>query len=244
MTDNLKERIKLINGDSFKILPTLEDNSIDLIFTDPPYDNTEYMPGISDKQKEILASEFKRLLKETGSLALFSGYEDKWKWYNILTNEGFHFVREIIWVYPNPTGFRPIARKGLRKFIASHETILWFVKDKEKYYFNNEGLVEKDWIEHNCFAGITRLRGVEGIPTEKMSVTPKPLKLARIIVNRLSPPNGLILDPFMGFGTFAIPCIEQNKRFIGIEIQEDIYKIAEKRVFNFYPKNKLEDFVK
>jgi DNA modification methylase len=67
--------------------------------------------------------------------------------------------------------------------------------------------------------------------------------LARILINRLCPPNGLVLDPFMGFGSFAIPCIEQNKRFIGIEIKEDIYKVAEERVFNFYPKNKLGDFL-
>jgi DNA modification methylase len=240
MADDLKERIKLINGDSFKILPTLEDNSIDLILTDPPYDNTEYMPSLTDEQKEFMAKEFYRLLKPEGNLVVFCGIYDKWKWYNILTKIGFKFAREIIWVYPNPNKIR---FPNLKKFIMAHETALWFVKDEEKYYFNREGLMELDWFEHPAFSGFMRMHGVEKTPTEKMNVTPKPIKLARILVNRLSPPNGLVLDPFMGFGTFAIPCIEQNKRFIGIEIREDVYKIAEERVFNFYPKSKLEDFI-
>jgi DNA modification methylase len=241
MTDNLKERIKLINGDSFKILPTFENNSIDLILTDPPYDNTEYMPSLTDEQKEFMAKEFYRLLKPEGNLVVFCGLYDKFKWYNHLTKIGFKLVREIIWVYPNPN---KMMLPNLKKFIMAHETALWFIKDEEKYYFNKEGLMELDWFEHPAFAGIMRMRGAEKTPTEKMNVTPKPIKLARILVNRLSPPNGLILDPFMGFVTFAITCIEQNKRFIGIEIREDVFKVAEESIFNFYPKNKLEDFIK
>jgi len=240
MKDDLKERIKLINDDSFKILPTLEDNSVDLILTDPPYDDTEYMMSLADEQKEFMAREFYRLLKPEGNLAVFCGIYDKWKWYNYLTKVGFKFVREIIWVYSNPNKIR---FPNLKKFIPAHETVLWFVKDEEKYYFNREGLIELDWFEHPTFTGFMKIHGVEKIPKENVVVTPKPIKLARILVNRLSPPDGLVLDPFMGIGTFAIPCIEQNKRFIGIEIREDVYKVAEERIFNYYPKYKLEDFM-
>jgi DNA modification methylase len=142
--------IRLKNGDAFELIKEIPDKSIDLVFTDPPYDQTEYMAELPDNKKKEIGKEFYRVLKRTGNLAIFCGYIDKWKWYNILTNIGFKFVREIIWVYPNPSGFRPMARNGIRKFIASHETILWFVKSDD-YYFNSDGLVEPDWIEELGF---------------------------------------------------------------------------------------------
>jgi DNA methylase. len=69
------------------------------------------------------------------------------------------------------------------------------------------------------------------------------LRIARIIVKRLCPENGVVLDPFMGFGTFAIPCLEQGKNFIGFEIRPEIFEIAKKRIESFYPKDKIKDFI-
>ncbi|MEM5802629.1 MAG: DNA methyltransferase, partial [Candidatus Aenigmatarchaeota archaeon] len=126
-----ESKVWLICEDAFEQIKLIPSESIDLILTDPPYDNTAYMQSLSYEQRIFLAKEFKRVLKQTGNLALFCGYEDKWKWYNILTRAKLKFVREIIWVYNNPSGFRPMARKGIRKFIAAHETILWFVRGKE-----------------------------------------------------------------------------------------------------------------
>jgi DNA modification methylase len=230
------EKIKtatLINANCFDYLPTIEDNSIDLIFTDPPYDNVKYMEELTDKQKEILANEFYRILKPNGNLALFCGYVDKWKWYNILTKRGFKFIRELIWCYPNPSGMRPAVSHGLRKFIASHETILWCVKNEEEYYFNNDGLIEKDYFEYPAYCGILRVNEYEYTTSEKLGTTPKPLAIARIIVNRLCVPNGTILDPFAGLGTFGIAAIEQEKNYIGIEIKEEIFNAAVERLKKF-----------
>jgi|GEM_PF-1259267 DNA modification methylase len=237
-----ESNIWLICGDAFEQIKLIPSESIDLILTDPPYDNTVYMQGLSYEQKTFLAKEFKRVLKQSGNLALFCGYEDKWKWYNILTRNKLKFVREIIWVYNNPSGFRPMARKGIRKFIAAHETILWFVKSKE-YYFNNSGLVEKDWVEHPAFAGFMRLSGKEGLPTKKLNVTPKPLAIAKILVNRLSKENDFVLDPFAGYGTFAIAALMLKRNFVGLEIRPEIHKIAVKRIKKFQTM-KLSDFLK
>lgn len=236
--------INLLCGDAFEEIKKLKTNSIDLVLTDPPYDNTNYMEGLAGVQKRVIAEEFKRVLKPTGNIALFCGYEDKWKWYNIFSDLGFKFIREIIWVYKNPTGFMPMARIHLRKFIAAHETILWFVKS-EDYYFNSEGLIEKDWFEHPAYGGIMRLRGVEELPAEKLGVTPKPLKIAEILVKRLSKENDLVLDPFMGTGTFAVACLKLKRNFIGFEIRKDIYEVAKKRVEKFMNKRNsfLNDFV-
>jgi len=224
--------ILIKNGNAFELIKEIPDKSIDLILTDPPYDGTKYMKSLSENEKRTMALEFKRVLKDTGNIALFTGYNDKWKWYNILSEIGLKFIREIIWVYKNPSGFRVVPRGKLRKFIASHETILWFAKDEEKYYFNNDGLIELSWIEHNAFSGIIRLKGFENLPKEKMNVTPKPIKISDILVKRLCPKNGTILDPFMGFGTFGISSQKFGCNYIGFEIRKEIYEFAKKRLEN------------
>ncbi|MEM5829742.1 MAG: hypothetical protein QW040_03760 [Candidatus Aenigmatarchaeota archaeon] len=73
-----ESNVWLICGDAFEQIKLIPSESIDLILTDSPYDNTAYMQGLSHKEKIFLAKEFKRVLKQTGNLALFCGYEDKW----------------------------------------------------------------------------------------------------------------------------------------------------------------------
>jgi DNA modification methylase len=230
--------IDLRLGDAFKLIKEIPDNSIDLILTDPPYDGPNYMPSLTDNQKEEMAKEFYRVLKDSGNLALFCGFEDKWKWYNILTKIGFKFQRELIWCYTNPFkfGFKP------KKFIPAHETILWFSKTNN-YYFNKEGRLEKSYILHYAYIGIIRHRGLENLPKEKHDITPKPLKIAEILVNRLSKEGDLVLDPFAGYGTFAIASLKLKRNFIGFEIREEIFKIAKERIEKFRVKSLKDYFI-
>ena len=225
--------IRIECGDAFKLIKTIEDMSIDMILTDPPYDDESYMQRLTDMQKRQIAKEFWRVLKIDGNLVMFSGMPDHFKWYNILTETGFKFKRELIWVYKNPCKSKLRVTKQARMFIMGHESILWFVKT-DKYYFNNEGVVELSWFENPAFSGMRR--SAEGNPQEKLGVTPKPLKIARILIKRLCKPHGIVFDPFMGFGTFGIASMQLNRSFIGFEIRPEIYEIAKKRIQNF--KNK------
>ena len=189
--------IKLIHGNAYDLIKEIEDNSVDLILTDPPYDRQDYMKTLTGVQKEIMAKEFARVLKRTGNLVLFCGMYCKWKWYELLTKAGLKYVMELIWCYPNP----PTLRFQTRKFVPAYDSILWFAKSDD-YYFDNEIPIGLNWMVENCSAGI--LRGKEHTPEEHMGVTPKPLKIALRFVKRLCPKGGLVLDPFAGFATFAI----------------------------------------
>ena len=62
--------------------------------------------------------------------------------------------------------------------------------------------------------------------------TVKPLALMRYLCRLITPPNGLILDPFMGSGTTGVATLQEGFRFIGIEIEEEYCKIAEARMKN------------
>jgi site-specific DNA-methyltransferase (adenine-specific) len=68
--------------------------------------------------------------------------------------------------------------------------------------------------------------------TKKKNIHPtvKPVKLLRYLVRLITPPNGTVLDPFMGSGSTGIACVLENKSFYGIEIQEDYFQIAKARI--------------
>ncbi len=228
--------IKIYHGDAFKLIKNIKDKSIDLIFTDPPYKKATQvkLQKLTGEQMKIMAREFARVLKRTGNLALFCGMYDKWDWYRYLCNVGLKYKMELLWVYRNPSTIR----FQTRQFVPAHDTILWFVKSND-YYFNNEKYIELSWMEHSAFVGITR--GKEFVPSEKLNVTPKPLKIALTIVKRLCPPNGVVLDPFAGLGTFGIVCKLLGRNYIGFEINKEFYNLALNRLKK-YPKHTLKSF--
>ena len=60
--------------------------------------------------------------------------------------------------------------------------------------------------------------------------TQKPVTLMIWSINNCTAPGATVLDPFMGSGTTGVACVQTGRNFIGIEIDEDYYKIAEKRI--------------
>lgn len=220
--------IDLKLGDAFKLILNVKDLSIDLILTDPPYDAAEvYMERLTDMQKREMANHFRRVLKREGNLALFCGYVDQFKWYQLLTEVGLKYVRQLIWVYKNPSLGKMRTVRCARTFIMAHETILVFAKT-DQHYFDNSGVVELSWFECPAYSGLRK--SAEGNPEEKLGVTPKPLKIARVLVKRLCPPNGTVLDPFSGYGTFGVASAQLGRNFIGFEIRPEVYDIAWKRI--------------
>jgi DNA modification methylase len=71
--------------------------------------------------------------------------------------------------------------------------------------------------------------------------TVKPLALMRYLCRMITPPNGIVVDPFMGSGTTGCACAEEGFRFIGIEMEEDSFQIAERRIEHWYNKGKNND---
>ena len=71
--------------------------------------------------------------------------------------------------------------------------------------------------------------------------TVKPIKLMRYLVRLVTPPNGVVLDPFLGSGTTAIACLKLNRKFIGIEKEEEYVKIAKARIKPFLEQETLPE---
>lgn len=168
----------------------------------------------------------------------------RWGW--ILRND-------IIWHKPNAT---PSSAKD--RFTRDYELVFFFVKSHE-YYFETqyEPMIEKYRNRYNIPFGGTNHKSGQGafdyskpryikpdprgrikrsvwnIPTEthsSMHFAVFPEKLVDIIIKSSCPPNGIVLDPFMGSGSTGIVALKNTRKFIGIELNNDYIKIAEDRL--------------
>jgi len=115
---------------------------------------------------------------------------------------------------------------------------------KSERNFGCEGLEEKH-SPHGSYVGRdlsnpkVHLGGLQGGVARNNHPTVKPLALMEYLIKLVTPPQALVLDPFLGSGTTAIACQKLNRRWIGIEKEEDYIKIAKARLKPFMEQKKL-----
>lgn len=215
---------KLYNMDYIEGIKNIDDNSIDLILTDIPYNisktnNFETMKikrtGVHFGEWDINFNEdnlylLERLIKKGGSLLIFHSMEQFLLLKNIFKN--LTFKDRIIWEKTNP-----MPRNRNRRWISNTEIISWYVKDN-KWTFNRQNeKYESSILKY---------------PIEKKRYHPtqKNLKMIEYLLKIHSNENDIILDPFIGGGTTAIACINNNRNYIGFELNPEYYEIANKRI--------------
>ena len=244
---------KYILGDSLIELKKLKDQSVDMVFCDPPYNlqlsKTLYRPdatkvsGVNDDWDKFnnfqdydiytktWLSEIKRVLKPDGCLWVIGSYHNIYRIGYILQNLNFWILNDIIWRKTNPMpNF-----KGTR-FTNAHETLIWAANSKfSKYTFNyqtmkqlneNKQMRSDDWLINIC-SGRERLKDIKN---QKIHNTQKPEELLLRVVLSSTKPGDLVLDPFFGTGTTGVVCKKLGRKFIGIEKSATYLKEAKKRI--------------
>lgn len=248
-----KDEIKdlIINGDCIEELQKIPDKSIDLIFSDPPYNlqlkadlfrpDSSKVDAVNDYWDkfdsfkeyddftEKWLKECRRVLKDDGSIWVIGSYHNIFRVGNIMQNLGFWILNDIIWVKSNPMpNF-----KGTR-FNNAHETLIWATKnEKSKFTFNYKSAkssnedkqMRSDWLIPIC-SGNERIKE----NNQKAHSTQKPSALLRRIILTTSNKGDLILDPFLGSGTTASVAKSLGRHYIGIEKDKNYYKIAKNRI--------------
>ena len=259
-TKAIKERGFEVNiirqGDCIDLLKELPDNSIDLIFADPPYNlqlnGDLYRPNQTkvdavndtwdkfdsfedyDKFSTEWLTQCRRVLKTTGSIWVIGSYHNIFRIGTIIQNTGFWVMNDIIWVKTNPMpNF-----KGTR-FNNAHETLIWASKSKESRYtfhyhsmkvLNDDLQMRSDWLLPIC-QGEERIK-VNGI---KAHSTQKPEELLFRIILSTSNPGDIVLDPFSGSGTTAAVAKRLGRNYIGFEREEFYVNVAKERVEKITP---------
>lgn len=224
-------KYKIFNDDYKNICSKLKDSSIDLIVTDPPYPTTSRgSAGNSGGmlQKDInkkgqvfeynsvviseYSKEFYRLLKDGSHCYIMTNHINLIEMLNEFTAVGFYFTKSLIWDKGNKI-------MG-QYYMSQFEYILFFRKGRGKK-INNCGTADIISIPNK------KEKDENG---QNLHDTQKPSKLMKVLIENSSQPNEVVLDPFMGIGGAGIACVESNRNFIGIEIDETYYNIAKERI--------------
>ena len=241
-----EDNFKLLEGDSLLLLKKLEEESIDMIFADPPYflsgdgitcsggkmvsvNKGEWDNKISIKEKHDFNKkwirECKRVLKTNGTIWISGTMHNIYSIGMALEEEGFKIINNITWKKLNPP-----PNISCRCFVHSTETILWAKKDDKnaKYKFNYSEMREMNGGKQMKDVWETSLTK----PSEKKCgkhPTQKPMELLAKIILASTDEGDLILDPFNGSGTTGIVANKLNRKYIGIEKEKEYLDLTIKR---------------
>jgi site-specific DNA-methyltransferase (adenine-specific) len=245
----------IINNDCLEVLRSIPENSIDMIFADPPYmlsnngitcQNGKMVTVNKGKWDESNGfdedtffhnewiSACRRVLKPEGTIWISGTYHSIYQCGYLLQKNDFHILNDIAWFKPNAS-----PNLSCRFFTASHETLLWARKDKKaKHTFNYDAMKNGHFPEDALKKENTQMRSVWSILSPKGSEkehgkhpTQKPLELLKRIVLASTNENDTVLDPFCGSGTTGVACASLgNRSFIGIEIDKAYCELVKKRL--------------
>ena len=225
------ERNSLINGDCLQVMKDIDDNSVDLVCTDPPYritsrGNNGTSGGMMSNKMSMKGKVFEyndcnvrdwmpeifRVLKKGSHCYIMCNHINLIEYLNVATACGFHFIKSLIWDKQNKI-------MG-RAYMSQFEYILFFRKGDFKQV-NDCGISDIISIRNN------KPKDKNG---KNLHDTPKPVSLMELLISQSTNKGDLVLEPFMGIGSTCIAAKATNRDYIGIELDENYYKIAVKMV--------------
>ncbi len=237
---------KIYLGDCLKIMKKFPDESIDLVFADPPFnigikydnynDNLPYEEYYDWSKKWI--NECYRLLKNNGSIYIAIGDEFAAEINLILKQTSFFFRNWIIWYYT-------FGQNQRKKFNRSHTHLLYFSKGKDNFTFNDDSVrvpSARQTTYNDKRANpkgklpddVWKFSRVCGTFKERIGKHPcqMPESVLERIIKVSSNEGDLILDPFAGTGTTAFVANKFGRNYVTIEISEEYYKVTKDRLKN------------
>jgi site-specific DNA-methyltransferase (adenine-specific) len=200
MTEILADNITISQGDCLLLMQDIADKSVDLIVTDPPY------PREYEYLYEDLAREAKRVLRIGGSLVTLCGH---YQLARILPNMSKYLKYRWIIKFDQPGSYARMAM-GI---LVTWKPMLWFV---------NEKLSPKRNVIDSIVS--PKKEKSSGHPWEQSE------SYALWAIENLTDKGDLVCDPFAGSFTTGVACIKTNRRFIGMELDENYYAIGRKRL--------------
>lgn len=248
-----KDEFVLYLGDCIEILGKLKDESVDMIFADPPYNLSNggftcqagKMVSVNKGKWDIskgVIEDFnfhiswieacRRVLKPGGTIWISGTYHSIYQCGYALQLSNFHILNDICWFKPNAS-----PNLSCRFFTASHETLIWARKEKKaKHVFNYDQMKNGDWKEDFIKKPNLQMRSVWAMgtpkPLEKIfgkHPTQKPADLLKRIVQACTNKGDLVLDPFSGSSTTGLAAHLFGRKFIGIDLEKEYLDLSIKR---------------
>lgn len=253
----------LYNDDSVNWMSQAPDNSIDMVFADPPYNlsndgftchagkRVSVNKGKWDASAGVETDfefhlkwlgECRRILKPTGTIWVSGTYHSIYQCGYAIQLLGYKILNDIAWLKPNAA-----PNLSCRFFTASHETLIWARKDaKARHTFNYDAMKGGHFPEDTIKKPNTQMRSVWSIPTPRPAEklhgkhpTQKSLLLLERIVVAATNPGDIILDPFSGSATTGIAAVKHGRKYIGIEKETEFLDLSIKRYENLSASDSL-----
>ncbi|NHI94470.1 MAG: site-specific DNA-methyltransferase [Candidatus Lokiarchaeota archaeon] len=225
---------KIFYEDCIKGMDKLSNELVDLVIADPPF-------GLSFSGKEAIynrdpsfveqgygeidakdyddftlkwISKLPRIMKETASAFIFSGWTNLLSVLEAIKNANLIIKNHLIWNY----NFAVFTKK---KFSSSHYHLLYVVKNEKKAYFNRINHYETDvWDIKRKYK-----------PNQNKNGTKLPTELVRKCINYVTTPGDLVFDPFFGNGTSGVAAKGEFRHYLGFEINYNMKKIIDSNLF-------------
>ena len=253
----------IIKGDCVAALEALPDQSVDVIFADPPYNlqlggmltrpDQSMVDAVDDEWDQFASFEAydaftrawllacRRVLKPSGSIWVIGSYHNIFRVGAMMQDLNFWILNDIVWRKTNPMpNF-----KG-RRFQNAHETLIWASPNPKAkgYTFNYDAMkaanddvqMRSDWLFPICSGG-ERLKDEDG---RKVHPTQKPEALLARVIMSSTKPGDVVLDPFFGSGTTGAVAKRLGRHFVGIEREQDYIDAASARIDAVEPLGKVE----
>src|SRR3989338_8018815 len=256
--DDPKRSIKLLKGDCIEILNQARENSVDMIFADPPYflsnggitchagrmvsvnkGKWDKSRGIEENHKFTLEwlKACQRVLKPNGTIWVSGTTHIIYLVGFAMQELGYKILNDIIWYKRNAP-----PNLSCRYFTHSTEIVLWAAKnEKSKHYFDyqlmkkiNQGKQMRNVWEISAPTAEEKIFGKH--PTQK------PVELLNRIILASTKENDLVLDPFCGSSTTGVSSISLNRKYVGIELEDEYLKLSIKRLDEAITKKRLDLF--
>lgn len=232
----------LLKGDCLELMKNIPDGSIDAIITDPPYGTTA-CKWDSVIPFDLMWEQLNRIIKPNGAIVLFGSepfssalrmsniknYKYDWVWDKKLGGNSMlvkyqpYKIHELIHVFSS---------KGKANYNPLMETRgeIRIKNGKTKNEDNAFGVDGAEYIKNNIYYPKSILEISNAKRTGRVHPTQKPVKLMEYLIKTYTNENETVLDFTMGSGSTGVACVNTNRNFIGIEMDENYFEIANERI--------------
>lgn len=237
-------QIHLIQGDCLQLMPDIPDESIDMILVDPPYQRTQ------NKWDSIIPldkmwEQYLRIIKPNGCMAIFA---DGMFMADLMKSQAKLWRYNLVWDKVLSSGFLNANKQPLRV----HEEICIFYKKPPTYNpqkvfgemnhskgrkksCDNNNYGKYNFIDNREELGELKhptsiLRFQKPHPSVSVHPTEKSVELCEWLIKSFTNEGATVLDSCMGSGTTGVACLNTNRIFIGMELDDNYFQIAKSRI--------------
>ena len=244
--DNPEHSMRLLKGDCIEILKQARENSVDMIFADPPYflsnggitchagkmvsvnkGKWDKSQGVEENHKFTLEwlKECQRVLKPDGTIWVSGTTHIIYSIGFAMQQLGYKILNDIVWYKRNAP-----PNLSCRYFTHSTEIVLWAAKNpKSKHYFNYKLMKER-----NNGKQMRNVWEMSSPPAKEKKFgkhpTQKPVELLKRLILASTEKDSLVLDPFCGSSTTGIASLLLQRKYVGIDMEDEYLELSKKRL--------------